>query len=341
MLEFRSPRIIICGAMFVQRPLGITILAILLYLNAVSCFFVTLSCLFGQNGMIRVLSVAEHFSRPEFPNSASWTPLMTGVTSFAGGLLFALFARGLWKLKNWARLWCLIFAVADTLAPSAPFVFGVLKLVIPRDPITTLLGAILSFALVLYLISTPVRTAFGVTETRSRWLIAALTLLAVLFLTYNVAKSGPEIQAIRWHMRHGNRVSVNGVSFPVYYWQLPCQRYDGTNFDIQDIPGPLRNDDSYMAMRVEGEKEAGSALTVEQLVDRQVQSYQHSGYKDTRKLQLQVAQQSLSCVQNRFWGNRVDCYGDGPIASIFFVGGDRSLERFKRMMADARLDRPK
>jgi len=51
---------------------------------------------------------------------------------------------------------------------------------------------------------------------------------------------------------------------------------------------------------------------------------------------MRVANETLECLSTRLFGTRIDCYGDGPIAQVFFAGGDRSLDRFQRMMAEAR-----
>jgi hypothetical protein len=231
--------------------------------------------------------------------------------------------------------------VLDVVLGAPPDVLGPVKLFIPRDPVTALAGAILSFILALYLISPPVRAAFSVTEPRKKELVPAMIVLALLSLAFNLARSGAELQAMQWHMRHGNRISVNGVSFPVYYWNVPLQGRGGEVFEIQDRPGPLRRQDQYMEIRVEGVKDADSTLTVAQLIDNKLRGDEKAGYKNLSKFPLQVGTQTLGCMQNSFIGYAIDCYGDGPISSIYFRGGDRSLSRFKRMMAEARFEQPK
>jgi hypothetical protein len=169
-----------------------------------------------------------------------------------------------------------------------------------------------------------------------RWLLPAAAALGLFSLGLDLYRSGPEIRAIRWHMRHGDRVSVNGVSFPVYYWNVPLQHRDGRDLTIHDEPGPLRSGDRSGYIEIKGYQEEGGNLSIEQLVDSRSQSYQKAGYTELKRFQFQIGKQSLSCVQNTFFSTSIYCYGDGPVYSVFFTGGDRSLARFTRMMAEAR-----
>jgi hypothetical protein len=63
-----------------------------------------------------------------------------------------------------------------------------------------------------------------------------------------LTKSGPEFRAIIWHLRHGNRVTVNGVTFPVYFWYAPDSSRD--SFSVFDQPGPLRPNDRFTTFSI-------------------------------------------------------------------------------------------
>lgn len=341
-LDFRKECTIIRDHMDVRRPTGVTILAALEYTAAAWLLGLGIVCLFGRSALMSVLNALDYLSTPEFPSARTlWSPFELGILSFLGAALFYCLASGLWRLKNWARLLALALTVGDLVLASPPDVLGPIKLLIPRDPVTAIAGSMLSFILILYLLSPQVRVAFGVTVSRNKWQVPAMGVLALLSLAFNIARSKQELQGMRWHMRHGARISVNGVSFPVYYWYAPLQGRDGAVFEIQDRPGPLRPKDQYTGIRVEGVKDTDNTLSVEQLVDKKLREYEAAGYKDLSRFPLQVGKQTLSCAQNSSFGNLIYCYGDGPIFSMSFMGGDRSLIRFKRMVTEARLEQPK
>jgi len=287
--------------------------------------------------MLRVFNALDHLLGPEFSSAeTSWTPLWFGLLCFVAAILFYCFGSGLWRLKNWARVLALVFTLTDLVLGGLPDVMGPLKLVIPLDPVTSLAGRFASFVLVLYLLSSQVRASFGIREPLMKWTVTAVSVLALASLAYTLSKSGPELQALRWHMRHGDRVNVNGVSFPVYTWWVPVQENDGADLRIKERPGPLRGKDQIAFIEVKGTKDNNSTLGIEQLVDQKVREDEKAGYIDLKKFQLQVGKQTLGCMQNAFYFNAIYCYGDGPIYSVFFTGGNRSLGRFKRMMAEAR-----
>jgi hypothetical protein len=171
--------------------------------------------------------------------------------------------------------------------------------------------------------------------------VPTVSVLALLSLAYDVYESGPERQAIRWHSHHGHQIRVNGVTFPVYTWYAPLQESDGDGFKIEDQPGPLRKGDATSAhIEVKSDKEVEKGASIEQRLDDQMQSYVRAGYDrpgfEVRRFQIRVANETLGCLSTRVFANRIDCYGDTPIAYVFFSGGDRSLDRFQRMMAEAR-----
>src|SRR5260370_27644144 len=88
-----------------RRPVGITILAVVQYGAAAWYLGLGIVRLLGKNAMMRSLHALDRSFTPEFPRSnTSWSPLELGILSFLGAAFFYCFARGLWKLKNWARV---------------------------------------------------------------------------------------------------------------------------------------------------------------------------------------------------------------------------------------------
>ena len=320
-----------------RRPVTITILAVMTYITAAYGVFLGIACLLGPRVRSAAANILNRLEKPDVPRSDfSWSPGAAFIC-FLLALLVYLLADGLWKQRNRERLIFLTLCVLSLALGGFPFVLGLLNPVVPNDPLIQLAGRGLSFALVIYLLRPQVRSAFGSTEPRKRWLVPALGALGLLGLAFDISRSATELRAVQWHMRHGDRISVNGVTFPVYRWYSPSQDDDNGDFSIKDKPGPLRPREIGGFIEVKGSRHTDNTRTVEQLVDEKFQGDVNAGYKDSlSKFPLQVGKQSLSCVQNRFLTTSIFCYGDGSISSIFFTGGDRSLDRFKRMMAAAR-----
>lgn len=140
-------------------------------------------------------------------------------------------------------------------------------------------------------------------------------------------------------MRYGNQVAVNGVSFPVYVWHAPKVDPKCPGFTIDDEPGPLRPDDKSgsMYLTVLGYKEEDDeGLTVDQLVENKLQSFKKSGYTDLSTFHIQVVKQSLNCMKEHLYASAIYCYGDGPIYSVYFTGGEEGLSHFNQMMSEAK-----
>ncbi len=161
-------------------------------------------------------------------------------------------------------------------------------------------------------------------------------LLFALALLVGLAKSGPEFRAIAWHYHHGNRVTVNGITFPVYYWYAPEGGHD--RFHVFDQPGPLRpTDDRFTMFEISGRRDKDEAGTPEELVQRTIGG--NIGRWDLNKFQWNIHSQTLECVQEhdiRSSWSIIFCYGDGPIYSIFFNGNDDALGRLKRATSEAK-----
>lgn len=200
------------------------------------------------------------------------------------------------------------------------------------DPILQILGGVLTFIVVCYLFTPSVKSAFSVTDLRWRWLYACAA-LALFSLVSALYHSKAEFQALRWHRQHGNQVTVQGVTFPVYGWYTP--HLSETGFDIFDEPGPLRPNERLAFITVESCRE-DCTLTPRQLAEKKFQSYKNAGYTDLKFVQRQIKGETLECVDETMFARTIECYGRGPIGHVFFAGNESSYERLNRMLTEAR-----
>ncbi len=315
------------------RPAGITVLAALQCSSAVFFLVIGIICLFGPKAAKALFSVLNHALH--LPSSFAWLiSFVIALFFFLGSGIFYLFARGLWQVKNWARLWTLGFAILN-LVNGGPSFLGPFNFLIPTGVASAILNRICNFLLIVYLLSPGVRNAFAPTAPLRRWLLPAAVALGLCSMSFDLYQSKSEIRALQWHLRHGDRAGVNGVSFPIYYWYAPGERPDGLNLGIDDTPGPLRPGDDSAWIQIKGYREGGDDLSAEQLVDRRVGEDRKSGFT-VEKFRLLVGTEAMTCSRKIFRSTIIDCYGDGPIYSVYFNGDTRSLDRFTRMMAGAR-----
>ena len=167
---------------------------------------------------------------------------------------------------------------------------------------------------------------------------ALVLLLFALGLPVTLMKSGFELKAIVWHCRHGNSVSVNGVTFPVYYWYVPDVRSD--RLVVFDQPGPLRpTNDTFTTFTINGRHDKDDVGTPQELAQRMVDHYKSRGYRGVSTVQQRIRSQTLECMEEHddlLSGWVISCYGDGPIYSVFFTGNDESLDRLKQTLAEAK-----
>ncbi len=178
-------------------------------------------------------------------------------------------------------------------------------------------------------------------NTQPRWARALNVLLPLLFLlglVGSLAKSGPEFEAIAWHHRHGDSITVNGVTFPVYRWYAPENTRD--RFYVFDHPGPLRpTSDKLSSFTIDGRRDKDDIGTPHELAQRMIDRFKGQGYGGLSTIQWMIRSETMECMQehdDRFLGLVIYCYGDGPIYSVFFTGNDESLDRLKQTLADAR-----
>jgi hypothetical protein len=175
-------------------------------------------------------------------------------------------------------------------------------------------------------------------KNQPKWALVLAFLFLLLFVD-KVVRSGPEFKAIAWHRRHGDHITVKGVTFPVHFWYAPKELQD--EFSISDEPGPLRPTSSkaptfFSIKAYKDEKDIG---TPKGLVETRIHEFERSGYHGLSKFQMNIRSQTLDCMQEhdaRFFGPTIYCYGEGPFYSVFFVGSDQALTRFRQMISDPR-----
>jgi hypothetical protein len=174
-----------------------------------------------------------------------------------------------------------------------------------------------------------------------RWVHRTNALLLLFFaigFAGALLKSGSEFSAIAWHFRHGNSITVNGATFPVYYWYAPAGGREG--FQVWDQPGPLRpaNDTSTM-LTISGRRNQQDVGTPQELVQRTLRDVPVSGFEERSTFEWNTRSQTLECMQGRSARTSVSiifCYGDGPIYSVWFTGGDDGLNRLKQAIAETK-----
>lgn len=337
-----------------RRPIGITLLGILNLADALRVFGLALGMLLAPH---LLSSVLVWFDDSVTPFTADEYGLGHRVFYFSlvclSGVLLLIYAWGFLRLKNWSRVICMFFCIsglalgaASTLSPLNLLSEKLAPAFWPHSHFVTsgLLGTLLNFAAAIivlaYLLRSPVKQAFGASPHEWKW-ITGVVAVALIYLGNSLYKSGPELEAMRWHARNGDQIFVNGVSFPVYYWHVPTTYVRESGFSITDFgSGPLRPhpSDHFMSLEVLGFREEQNNFSVDQLVDRKIQYFEKSGYTRFNKFHLYVAKQTLSCMSEVEFGPHgpIYCYGDGPIFSIHFAGGERSSKLFESIMSAAK-----
>ena len=316
-----------------KRPLIITILAIQYFLCATVGFLVAIILLSGAKiaaAFAALLSRTGETVTPDllpFDLKLKYALLLM----FCGGLIYLL-ARGLWRLKNWARLILIAIFMLDVMSGSSFTLLWPLPDIFQTNPVLQILARALTFAMVCYLFSPSVKTAFGVSDLRWQWLYVC-TALALISLGSALYRSKAELQAWRWHRQHGNQITVEGITFPIYRWYTP--HLSETGFDIIDEPGPLRPNDGSAFITIESCSE-DCDLTPRQLAEKRFESWKTVGYTKVKFVQRQIRGETLECVDQTMFTRIVDCYGRSPIGHVSFGGNESSYERLNRMLAEAR-----
>lgn len=297
----------------------ITLLAIQYFLTAAAIFFVVI-ILLSSAKVTALMGISLSFD----------VRLKGSLECLLIALLIFLVGKGLWQRRNLSRLILIAILMLEVMF-GGPVLFWPLFAIFETDPVLQILGRTLTFAMVCYLFSPSVKTAFGVSDLRRRWLYAcaALALFSLGSLFYH---SKAELQAFRWHRQHGSEITVQGVTFPVYRWYTP--HLSDTGFEIADEPGPLRPNDGLAFITVESCPE-DCTVTPRQLAEKKFESWKTAGYTKVKFVQRQIKGETLECVDETMFSRNIDCYGSGPIGHISFGGNEKSFARLNLMLAEA------
>ncbi len=349
-----------------RRPPAITLIIILIAFDYALTFLASALGIFALAvpALQNFLRYTGMFIGPYLPPDNQIYIFATFFCALLSPLLFR-WLRGLWQLKNWARL-LLLFAcffnvlVASSAAICPNLIRYVTVLLAPKLWPTShavqsgllphILGTLISATVIAYLLSMPVRNSFAAKPTETKWLLAGIVLL-VLYWGHALYKSGPEFTAMRWHARHCDQFTVNGVTFPIDYWFLPATNppVDTTSaagFSIRDESAgriaplaTIRPTDTRTVSLIDiyGFRTPDNNLPAADLVDRDIAKRVSAGYPAPEKSQIQITHQPLECSkQTTTPPILLTCYGSGPIYAVSFIGDERGYSRFRTMLASAR-----
>ena len=303
-----------------KRPLVITLLAIQGFLTAAAVFLVAIIALSSAKAAA-LMGLSLSFD----------VRLKGSLLCLFIALLIFLLGKGLWQRRNLARLILIAILMLEFMS-GGESLFWPLFAIFETDPVLQILWRILTFALVCYLFSPSVKTAFEVGDLRWRWLYACAA-LALASLSFTLYHSKAEFEAWRWHRQHGNQISFAGVTFPVYRWYTPQELPDG-GFSIEDEPGPLRPNDRLAFIAVKSCSE-DCALSPRQLAEKKFQSYRDAHYTHVKLVKRQVRDETLECVDEAQFSREIYCYGTGPIGQVVFFGDKKSFARLNLMLTEA------
>jgi len=94
-----------------NRPTGVTILAILNFIGAAFCVLGGLGLMLGGGALAGIMSQQGQAGGGLFAALGA----AAGIAVLIGGALAALIGFGLWKLKNWARILSIVFTALGAL----------------------------------------------------------------------------------------------------------------------------------------------------------------------------------------------------------------------------------
>ncbi len=202
-----------------SRPLIITILALQNFLAATCGLLMGVILLVSAKLAAALLTAVSRQSI-----TADLLPfdlrLKSSLPCFFCALLIGLLAVGLWQVRNWARRIVIASFMLDVMFGGSFLLLWPLHTIFDADPVLQILGRLLTFAVVCYLFSRSVKSAFGLADFGHWWLYASAA-VALFSLGFALYKSKTEFQAWRWHRQHGNQVQFEGITFPVYRWYVP------------------------------------------------------------------------------------------------------------------------
>jgi len=197
-----------------QRPMVVTMLAVLTWASSAYALLFGIVFMVAPRAVPAMLRTLDPWWHPDSEIYQLDIRLLIIGALFICALLNYLIARGLWRLRNWGRCVVIAFCVFD-LVPSRRIESSALwpLSLWARGPVFELLSLCAALALVLYLLSPKLKAAFGVSGGGRAWQLLVGT-LALVSIGISLSRSAQELNAIKWHLRHGNQISMkwNNVS---------------------------------------------------------------------------------------------------------------------------------
>ena len=103
-----------------ERPVGVTILAVLGYIGAILMLLLGLLFLIGSSAITSIIATVA----PEIANYSSlgtMVVIVIGIVLLGFAVLYYYIARGLWNGRNWARIVMLVFSTLSVISSLWPF----------------------------------------------------------------------------------------------------------------------------------------------------------------------------------------------------------------------------
>jgi hypothetical protein len=138
-----------------QRPTGVTVLAVLAFIGAAFCLLGALFFMIGGAAMSQL-------GGSSMGGGAMFAGLgaLAGVFILGFAVLYAVVGFGLWKLQNWARILALIGAAVGTLIGLLR-ILGALAHFHPGIVVLNLIVCAFDIWILTYLLKPHVKQAFG------------------------------------------------------------------------------------------------------------------------------------------------------------------------------------
>ena len=146
-----------------ERPLGVTILAILHFIGVFFAICAGLLMILGMGFFAAALARAANIGSGGAGIIAG-LGVVLAIFAFIGAAISGLIGWGLWNLKNWARITAMVFAVLGMLGGVGSLMFALTHFN-PFFLSTGIVRAAIAVLIFWYLNQPHVKTAFGATQT--------------------------------------------------------------------------------------------------------------------------------------------------------------------------------
>jgi len=143
-----------------ERPTGITIIAMLSFIEALWCVLVTLSSFWGVGLEVAGAKAASAGTRGIMALLMSWGGVI-GVVMLVSGVIAVVVGVGLLKLRNWSRILTIILTALSLVLLAASLLLTLLLHFVLLASIFDLVYAGICVWILWYMFRPHVRQAFG------------------------------------------------------------------------------------------------------------------------------------------------------------------------------------